>query len=224
MSELEVTEESKVEEELNVEKELKVEEELIKDVEPTLIDILRNINWQKFYELCSSLGTQFNDPQWRFLKAVFLEKAIACYSNNELIYVGNEEKGCDFIIPLLNNLKIEMKYTTDALFGGKQLTLRKKSKPITLLNSKGTNKHINLPDNYSDYLMIVEMKGAGLISKNKLKQYVISNGDSLTATIPTDELIILFTPTDINMNLLEVKKIDIKQQILSNMINIINSI
>jgi hypothetical protein len=46
MSELEVTEESKVEEELNVEKELKVEEELIKDVEPTLIDILHLFTFQ----------------------------------------------------------------------------------------------------------------------------------------------------------------------------------
>jgi hypothetical protein len=194
------------------------------DKETILINILKNINWQKFYELCAYIGNELNDAQWRFLKAVFLENAVARFSNNELIYVGNEEKGCDFIVPSLNNLKIEMKYTVEALFSGKNAVLRKNSKSITLLNSKGTNTHTNLPDSYSDYLLIVEMKGSALISKEKLKQYVISNGDSLTATIPTNELILICTPENIITNLTEIKKLYIKQQFLQVINNILDTI
>lgn len=194
------------------------------DKESILINILKNINWQKFYELCICIGNELNDAQWRFLKAVFLENAVAHYSNNELLYVGNEEKGCDFIVPSLNNIKIEMKYTIEALFCGKNSILRKSSKSITLLNSKGTNTHMNLPDTYSDYLLIVEMKGSAIISKEKLKQYVISNGDSLSAVIPTNELIIISTPENINTNLSEIKKINVKQQFLHVINNIINNI
>ena len=189
---------------------------------PELMTILTSINWQKFHELCLLIGNDLNEPQYRFLKAIFLENAVAQYSNNQLSYVGNEEHGCDFIVKSLNNLKIEMKYTTEALFSGKQLLLRKKTKQITLLNSKGTNTHTNLPDHYSDYLLIVEMKGAAIISKEKLKKYVSMNGDSLSAIIPTEELHIIFTPNDLVFT--ETKKIDIKQQILTLINKIITSI
>ena len=133
-----------------------------------VIEILKAVNWQKFHELCVSIGSELNDSQWRFLKAIFLENAVANYSNNTLIYVGDKEKGCDFKIPSLNNLKIEMKYTEECLFNRKKLELKNLTKQITLLNSRGTNTHRCLPEDYSDYLLIVEMNGAALISKNNL--------------------------------------------------------
>ncbi len=194
-------------------------------VDPQLnmvVEILRNVNWRRFSKLCCSLGNELNDQQWRFLKAVFLEKAVAEYSNNMLTYVGNNENGCDFMIPSLNNVKIEMKYTTEALYNAKKTTIRDKCKPITLLNSKGTNTHQNLPDSYSDYLLVVEMRGAGLISKEKLKQYVVSNGDSLSAVIPSCELIPIFEPKDILIT--EKQDLHIKQQFHEIMSKIINNI
>ena len=203
-----------------------------KTVEPTeistindaqVVEILKNIDWQKFHNLCSSIGSELNDAQWRFLKAVFLENAVASYSNSQLTYVGNEEVGCDFFITALNNLKIEMKYTTEALFSAKKFTLRKNTKQITLLNSKGTNTHANLPDTYSDYLLVVEMNGAAIISKEKLKKYVTSNGDSLSAIIPTDDMHIIFTPADITM-MSEKKKLSIKEKFMSVINEIINDV
>lgn len=169
------------------------------EIETELIKILKTIDWQKFHNLCMSLGNELNDMQWRFLKAIFLEKSVEFFSDDQLTYVGNEKQGCDFIVPSLNNLKIEMKYANEVLFNRK-LLLKKNTKQITLLNSKGTNVHSNLPINYSDYLLIVEMNGAAIISKEKLKEYITVNGDSLSAIIPTNELEIIFAPYDINIS------------------------
>ena len=187
-----------------------------------VIDILKATNWQKVHELCVSIGNELNEPQWRFLKAVFLENAVADYSDNMLTYVGDKEKGCDFKITSLDNLKIEMKYTQECLFHSKKLTLRDKTKQITLLNSRGTNTHLKLPEHYADYLLIVEMNGAALISKEDLQQYVSVHGDSLTATIPTDKLHIIYQPTDIIM-MTEKKNLHIKETMMNTIIQIIQN-
>ncbi len=193
----------------------------------SIIQILKNINWKKFNKLCLSIGKELNDPQWRFLKSVFLEKSLEVFSDKLLCYVGNEEKGCDFIVSSLDNIKIEMKYTEGALFGGKNMILRNNTKQITLLNSKGTNKHKNLPDSYADYLLIVETYGAGIISKETLKKYVISNGDSLTTIIPTSEITIIFSPIDIETNKInttQTTNLEIKNTFMNIIENIISSV
>ena len=179
----------------------------------SIIKLLKNnIDWNGYRKLCLSIGSELNDPQHRFVKSLFLEEGLSDLSNNTLVYVGDKMDGCDFIIPSLNNAKIEMKHVNCSLFSDKKSILRKDTKPITLLNSKGTNKHVNLPDSYSDYLLITEEKGAALISKNKLKSFVKSNGDSLTAKIPTSELILLFTPSDIKPSLTEVSNLNLKKE------------
>jgi hypothetical protein len=188
--------------------------------EDTIMNVLKNIDWQRFHNLCISLGTELNDSQWRFLKSIFLEKAIAEYSNKILVYVGNEKNGCDFIIPSLNNASVEMKYSTESIYKEKSFALREKTKPITLLNSKGTNKHLNLPDNYAEYLLLVDTYSAAIISKEKLKNYVSSNGDSLTAVIPTSELSIVFNPSNIKMS--EKKSLNIKEQFIKTIDTIIS--
>jgi hypothetical protein len=98
--------------------------EMQSNIERRLFQILNTINWQRFHNLCLSIGKDLNERQWRFLKGMFLETAIATYSNNELTYIGNIEDGCDFIVNNLNNLRIEMKYVEGCIFSGK--TLRKK--------------------------------------------------------------------------------------------------
>ena len=201
---------------------MEIIEETIQETSVQVIHILKAIHWQKFHDLCLSIGNELNDHQWRFLKAVFLENAVAVFSNNMLTYVGDKEKGCDFKITSLDNLKIEMKYIEGCLFTmkNKKLTLRDKTKQITLLNSKGTNTHSKLPEHYADYLLIVEMNAAALILKENLHQYVTSNGDSLSATIPTDKLHIIYQPDDIII-MTEKKNLHIKETFMNTIIRII---
>jgi hypothetical protein len=45
-----------------------------------------NVNWNKFISLVYSVGNQFNDAQWRFLKAVVLETAIEIFSEKKIKY------------------------------------------------------------------------------------------------------------------------------------------
>ena len=65
------------------------------------------------------------------------------------------------------------------------------------MNSNGTNTYSDLPDTYSDYLLIVDLHGAGLISRETLKNYIIISGDGIKAKIPTDKLHIIFEPNNI---------------------------
>ena len=192
--------------------------------ETQLIDILKNVDWGRFSRLCTSLGSELNDSQWRFLKAVFLENAVAQYSGGMLTYVGESERGCDFVVPSLN-LKIEMKYTSEALYPGKKTTMRPNSKNITLMNSKGTNTHDSLPETYADYLLIVEQRGAAIISKENLKKYVKVNGDSLSAKIPTSELTVISQPSDLVLGgaVAEAADLKIKEKFGAIIMDIINS-
>ena len=193
--------------------------------ETQLIKILKNdVDWGRFSRLCTSLGSALNDPQWRFLKAVFLESAVAQYSSGMLTYVGESERGCDFMVPSLN-LKIEMKYMSEALYPGKKTTMRPNSKEITLMNSKGTNTHDSLPETYADYLLIVEQRGAAIISKENLKKYVKVNGDSLSAKIPTSELTVISQPSDLLLGgaVAEAVDLKIKEKFGAIITDIINS-
>ena len=192
--------------------------------EIAIIDILKNVDWGRFSRLCTSLGGELNDPQWRFLKAVFLENAVAQYSGGMLTYVGESERGCDFMVPSLN-LKIEMKYMSEALYPGKKTTMRPNSKDITLMNSKGTNTHDSLPETYADYLLIVEQRGAAIISKENLKKYVKVNGDSLSAKIPTSELTVISQPSDLLLGgaVAEAVDLKIKEKFGAIIMDIINS-
>ena len=54
------------------------------ELDNQVIHVLQAIDWQRFNKLCASLGSELNDQQWRFLKAAFLERAVASYSKTYL--------------------------------------------------------------------------------------------------------------------------------------------
>jgi hypothetical protein len=186
-----------------------------------LIEKLRDIDWQRFHNLCISIGKELNDPQWRFLKAIFLENAVAEYSNNVLTYVGDSEQGCDFIVKDMNNLKIEMKYVEECLYN-KKLVLKNITKDIKLMNSNGTNTHTKLPDTYSDYLLIVDLNGAALVSKTILENYITIGGDGIKAKIPTNKLNIICDPNNIIQSNTKTD-LHIKETIMNTIITIIQN-
>jgi hypothetical protein len=87
-----------------------------------------------------------------------------------------------------------MKYTEDVLYTEKSRVPRINAQSITLMNSKGTNNHTGLPDEYADFILIVGKRGAAIIDKPTLGNYIKINGDSITAVIPTDKMTFIFTP------------------------------
>jgi hypothetical protein len=163
--------------------------------------------------LVKSIGNQFNDAQWRFLKAIIFETSIEKFSGGHIKYVAR--KGCDFIIPELNNVTVEMKYVEDALYTAKGRVLRAKTKSLTLMNSKGTNVHKSLPSDYADYLLVVGQLGGALVDKATLSEYIEINGDSISATIPTEKMKLLFTPDSIDLTIIPDNALDLINVILS---------
>lgn len=153
-----------------------------------------NIDWQRFVNLAASLGDQLNDAQWRFFKAIVFENSMEAYGDGNIEYVG--EEGCDLLVTTdwAQKIRVEMKYTENALYTPKGTTPRAVCQSITLMNSKGTNTHKALPANYADYLLIVGMRGAALVDKATLSKYAQINGDSITAQIPTTDMEFVFTP------------------------------
>ena len=152
-----------------------------------------NIDWQRFVNLCVSIGDQLNDAQWRFFKAVVFENSMEAYSDGSVEYVG--EEGCDLLVTLNGQVvRVEMKYTEHALYTAKGKLPRANSQKITLMNSKGSNTHKSLPVNYADFLLVVGVRAAALVSKSTLKQFININGDSIDASIPTNKMEFVFTP------------------------------
>jgi hypothetical protein len=168
------------------------------DVDQVAAYLKTRVHWQSFVNLVKSIGNQFNDAQWRFLKAIIFETSIEKFSGGAVKYVAR--KGCDFIIPAMNNVTVEMKYVEDALYTAKGRVLRPKTKSLTLMNSKGTNVHKALPSDYADYLLVVGQLGGALVDKATLSEYIEINGDSISATIPTEKMKLLFTPDSVNLS------------------------
>ncbi len=90
------------------------------------------------------------------------------------------------------------------------------------MNSNGTNTHSGLPDTYSDYLLIVDLNGAGLISKQVLKNYIILGGDGIKAKIPIDVLHVIFQPSDIKETIKQ--DLQIRETFMDTINKIINSV
>lgn len=170
----------------------------------------KSVDWNRYVSLVHSLGEQFNDSQWRFLKAWIFENSLEVYSDGTVRYIG--DLGCDLIVKTKNvgDTKVEMKFLNVSLFSSKRNKLRRNCN-VTLMSSHGTNKYAKLPTSYADYLLIVTPNCAGLIDKKTLEKYVTLNGDGIRATIPTEKLHLIFSPEDC----VGVKryKIDLRKQI-----------
>ncbi|NBR62270.1 MAG: hypothetical protein EBT86_11680 [Actinobacteria bacterium] len=162
----------------------------------------KQINWQRFVNLAASLGDQLNDAQWRFFKAIVFENAMEAYSDGSVKYIG--EEGCDLLLQIGKKThRVEMKYSEHALYTPKGRSPRQLCQSIILMNSKGTNKHQVIPDNYADYLLIVGLRASALLDRATLSRYAEFNGDSITAVIPTSEMEFVFTPDTVNVTSLQ---------------------
>lgn len=168
------------------------------------------VNWQRFVNLCASIGDQLNDAQWRFFKAIVFENSMEAYSDGSIEYVGQE--GCDLLVKIDGKqYRIEMKYTEHALYTAKGMKPRAESQSITLMNSKGSNTHKTLPAGYADYLLVVGSRAAAVIDKKSLTKFIEINGDSISAKIPTDKMKFVFTPNSVTNR--SITKLNLREEL-----------
>jgi hypothetical protein len=141
----------------------------------------QHVAFTRFAKLTHALGNQLNDKQLRFLKARILEKSLEIYSSGYLKYVATN--GCDFLLTNLNDTRLEMKFSENGIFGKRGKMTPNTS--IILMNSMGSNTYKKLPDDYADFLLYVTKYGAIVFDKPTISRHISTNGDGITARLPT---------------------------------------
>jgi hypothetical protein len=181
----------------------------------------QNVDWNRFANLVASIGGQFDESQWRFLKARIFENSLQTYSDGSVKYVG--EEGCDLLVDTkqMKNVRVEMKFIRNAFFSPKRMKMKDVCH-LSLMSSQGTNKHKNLPSHYADYLLVVSNNCAGLIDKKSLMKYTTMRGDGIIAIVPSIKMNMLFTPFSIGKS--KIYNIDLRGAIDSAIQKVIEKV
>jgi hypothetical protein len=152
-----------------------------------------NIQWKQVFKCIVALGPQLDERMLRFLKARFIERAIARLSN-DVIWVNRV--GCDHE---LFDVRIETKSGTDLLTNKNNGILKQTNPRITSLlslklnNNQGKSKGKQLPQTF-DWLMIVDQNAVGIIDYATVSnpEYLDdSTGEGLYLKIPHSRVTIL---------------------------------
>ena len=148
---------------------------------------IKTFDWQKVIDYANSLGTQFNDAQWRFLKGLILERAAEIHSNDSTFkYVG--ETHCDFRWGKYK-ITVEQKSKTAGKFYTKKNKL-KKTISFILTNSYGTNNTDKISStSVSDVLIGIASDGVVFASKDTVLKYLKENGEGFVVNIPATEIV-----------------------------------
>lgn len=171
----------------------------------TYADIIKSkFDKDRFASLVSSLGDQLNDRKDRFDKSDIIEQSFEIYSDGFFEWVddiGRDHRDNE------NGFDLEFKYRTDAMFTKVQ-KMPKKSVLIKVKNSLGQYKGTTI-DNPADFYVIAQQDAMAIISFEEIEPYLISVPDGIEAKIPFDALTIVYSPSDVLLNLNE--SIDYKQ-------------
>ena len=154
---------------------------------------LRNtIDYQRFYKLLKTIGTDLNSRKNRFDKGSIIEQALSIYSNNQLVW--KDEIGRD-LYDSKYKYDIEVKFSENLLFTLKNR--KRKNTKIKIKNSLGKNKGTTI-HNPADFYILAQQNALAIIDWKTMKPYLRSVPDGIEATIPTDVLMFIFTPDDVN--------------------------
>jgi hypothetical protein len=156
--------------------------------------IKESIEWKSMFAMINAVGDTLNGRKDRFDKAEIIERGLAKYSSGKILHI--DDIGADHYIPELD-IRIEVKFVKNNLFTkvGKQPKSHSNAK---LTNTLGSSDQRQLEKTF-DYLLLLEVSGAALISYEDLLEYVESNGDGLHAKIPFESLDIIQQPSDISI-------------------------
>jgi hypothetical protein len=166
----------------------------------TVADYLRDtVDWNKFYSVVDTIGKSLNGAKDRFEKSDLFEGALEAYSKNQEIKYVNEN-GVDHLLPKINT-NLEMKFSSGGLYHvrkpktEKKVILKDKISSIRLVNTNSDTVRTALPDNYADFLVLVDVNGAAVISKETLKKYLrFGQGHIEAQNIPISEVAIVIGP------------------------------
>lgn len=123
-----------------------------------------NIEWQLFVDGVELLGPQLNERNLRMFKATVIESSLCSYGKkpNDMVHINQE--GRDIYVSSLMDFT-EVKFEKHSMYTPTGRRKKLIGKDITLLNSKGTNRHRRLPEHYASSLLILDPRGAAIVRK-----------------------------------------------------------
>lgn len=151
-----------------------------------IINAIKSFNWQKIIKFGNSLE-DLNQSQWRFMKGIAIEHAVAKYSGKDgLVYVGTTHKDYDW--PKYK-LTVELKsHLSRGMYGQKGKL--SKHYLIKLNNSNGTNnKKVLPPEDVADILIAVFNDGAFVVDKETVLKNAKQNGDGFVLKLHKSDII-----------------------------------
>jgi hypothetical protein len=123
-----------------------------------------NIEWQLFVDGVELLGPQLNERNLRFLKAKVIEHSLCSYGKKPNDMINIDQEGRDIYVSSLMDFT-EVKFEKNSMYTPTGIRKKLIGKDLTLLNSKGTNRHIGLPNHYASSLLILDSRGAAIVRK-----------------------------------------------------------
>jgi hypothetical protein len=174
------------------------------------------VNWEKFFSVVDTLGTTMNGPKDRFDKSDIIEMALDAYSDGEIKYAN--QNGVDHhLVNLLNAngnpTTQEMKFVGVLFYkefvikrankkrgtaSVKELRLSGQPVGLKLVNSMGSNTHTKLPENYAEFLLVVDNHSVHVVKVSDLTPYLKFGGDGIEASkVPSTLFHKIVGPEDI---------------------------
>ena len=171
------------------------------DFEKTVAYFRDKVFWQLYVDGIEWIGPQLNERSERFFKAKLIEKSLCsfCENPNDMVHVDQE--GRDLYVASLFDFT-EVKFEKHSMYTPKGKRKGLIGKNLTLLNSKGTNKHKKLPDHYANSLLILDSSAAAIVRK-PTPEKLLFEGDSIKfAGVGWDEAELLFQFNDYKPSIL----------------------
>ena len=176
------------------------------------LDVLKNFNlfytpqYNQFFNLVCHTGNELNSRKNRFDKADLFEAAFARSTGGILEWV--DEEGCDLQCTKTGK-RFEMKSQQYCLFTRARHSLKTSTSEIKLTNTlqQGIKKDLKPT---SDYLILVDSGdssyGVGIISYRKvIENFAIEKADGFACKIPTEEIALLYTPTEFDTRAISIE-------------------
>jgi len=174
------------------------------------VGALKNVEWNRFFNLVDSLGGQLDSRKNRFDKADLLEAALEEFSNGAFVWV--DEIGHDHITTF-DRSKLEMKSQKNCLSTDKRQQKKLKTSSIKLTNTLSKTVDTQM-DITADYLLLVDTQSyaAAVVPYALAVEKATRVPDGFCVQLEATDLHYVFTPdeyeqpTKKNINLCEQKQ------------------
>jgi hypothetical protein len=143
--------------------------------------IKRVLSFEQLFTMINTLDCSYNERMIRMIKSELLSRCVERASRQKIHYVN--QIGYDFIIPELD-IKLEFK-------SGRNIFRKDHSSEterIKLDNTNGQDSRSKIYTKTFDYLLMIDVNRAGLISYEDIQPFIKHDGDGRSIKLPKSKI------------------------------------